>query len=267
MSRETAGGAGHSATPAQGRAESAEDRRERLLRDIRDRALVTTWRDPVNVRGLLSDANLNPDDYSLDGTGTTLWSNLIPVLRGRMELAQVLRAAEDRIGGPLRETARELAESFAEEEKRHADSIEYDRMRTQLLGDVQGALTLLGEASSYLSTLLMPDHPNAARIAGMRGWIVGCVKAVSRAQKSGAQISHGDEVAHLGQITTHLAAVSDDFRLYASSLERFRSNDQPAGQAARSTAAADEDEERLLAYRRRLRNSIQLLMSDLETEG
>lgn len=265
---ETAGASGHSPTPAKERAESAEDRRERLLRDIRDRALVTTWRDPVNVRGLLSDAKLNPDDYSLDGTGTTLWSNLIPVLRGRMELAQVLRAAERRIGGPLRETARELAESFAEEEKRHADSIEYDRMRTQLLGDVQGALALLGEASSYLSTLLMPDHPSAARIAGMRSWIVGCVKAVSRAQKSGAQISHGDEVAHLGEITVHLAAVSDDFRLYASSLERFRSADQPAvRQAVRSTAAADEDEERLLSYRRRLRNSVQLLMSDLETES
>ena len=228
---------------------------------------MTTWGDPVKIRSLLYDAALNPDDYSLDGTGTTLWGNLIPTLRGRMELAQVLRAAEDRVGGPLRETVKELAEFFEAEGKQHADSIEYDRMRTQLLGDVHGALALLSEASSYQSALLMPDHPSAARIAGMRSWIVGCVKAVSRAQKSGAQISHQDEVAHIEQITTHLAAVSDDFRLYASSLERFRSTDQPAtGQAARSTAAADEDEERLLRYRRKLRDSIQLLINGLRTE-
>jgi hypothetical protein len=162
----------------------------------------------------------------------------------------------------------ELADFFEDQGQQLANEITYDLMRTRLLEDIESALALLQEAPNHQTTLLMPGHPSAARIAGMRSWIRGCVKAVARAQKSGAQVSLADEAAQIEEIAAQLAAVSDAFHMYASNLERFRSADEPGpGQPPRPLAAVAEEERLLLGWRVGLRGSIQQLMTVLQTEN
>jgi len=232
--------------------------------DLRTRVFEKTWNDQAKVSGLLNDAGLNPSDYTFDGGASTLWANLIPVLRDRLELAKVLRVLQPRVGKPLAGTVDELASYYEKQAQERA----YNRLRTRLHEDMEVALARLREAPNHLTTLLMPVHPSAARIAGMRSWITGCAKAVVRAQKTGAQVSHEDEAAQIEELATQLAAVSDAFRLYASMLEKSRSaNEAEQGQPAHSLAAAAEEERLLLSWRRSLRASIQQLITGLQSDS
>jgi hypothetical protein len=117
----------------QPRVESSADRYRRLLNDLRSHALEKTWNDRVKISGLLNDAGLNPDDYPLDGSAAnTIWANLIPVLRDRGELAQVLRAVQPRVGIVLAETAEELASYHEQQARQLADKLACSRMRSHL---------------------------------------------------------------------------------------------------------------------------------------
>jgi hypothetical protein len=264
MPEDTTGPPGRSSNPSKARAESSADSYNRQLMELRTEVLEILWNNETEVIGLLNDAGLKPNDYSLDGGAKTLWANLIPVLKYRGELAQVLRALKPRMGKELANTVEELANYFEKERLKRA----YDRMRNRLHQDTEVALALLWEAPNHQTTLLMPVHPSAGRIAGMRSWITGCVKAVAKAQKSGEQVSYEDEVGEIENIARQLAAVSDAFRMYASMLERFRStNDAEPGQPPRPLAAVAEEERLLLGWRTSLRSSIQQLIAVLRSEN
>lgn len=104
---------GRTSDSPEGPAGNGPDRYDLLLNGLRSRALEKTWNDRVKISGLLYDAGLNPDDYPLDGSSAnTLWANLIPVLKDRGELAQVLRVVQPRVGRALAGIVEELASYF-----------------------------------------------------------------------------------------------------------------------------------------------------------
>jgi len=232
--------------------------------NLRTGVLEQTWNDEAKLRGLLSDAGLKPNDYPLDGGASTLWANLIPLLKGRGELSRVLRFLQRRVGKMWEGTVAELINYFEKQERELA----YFHKRIQLREDTDAALARLWEAPNHQATLLMPVHPNAAKLAGMRSWITGCARAVVKAQKTGAQVSYDDEAAEIEQWATQLAAVSDAFRLYESMLEKYRSgHEAEPGHPARSLAAEAEEERLLLGWRLNLRASIQQLIAALRPDS
>jgi hypothetical protein len=253
---------------ASGQSGRAPDSYDKQLLDLREAILEQGWPDKTKLTGLLNDANLKPKDYPLDGGANTLWANLIPFLKGRGELAQVLRVLQPHVGEMWEATVAELANYFERQAHELADELAYSRMRTQLREDTEAALARLWDAPNHQATLLMPVHPSAARLAGMRSWITGCARAVVKAQKTGAEVSHEDEAAELVQWATQLAAVSDAFRLYESMLEKARSaHGAEPGQQGRPLAAAAEEEQLLLGWRMSLRASIQQLIAVLRSES
>jgi hypothetical protein len=267
VSEDAAGAAGKSPTGPQARAESKADRCDRLLRELRDAVLEIIWNDKIKVEGLLNDATLNPIDYDLEGGAHTLWANLIPILKSRREFSSVLKRVQPRVGQSWGETTAELANYFEAEEKRLEYQENYDRKRTDFAGDMEDALERLRDAHSQQTALLMPDHPNAARIAGMRGWLTGCAKAVGKARRSAAEVAHDDEAAQIDELATALAVVADAFHMYVSNLERFRrANEAGLGQPPRPLAAMAEEEKLLLGWRASLRDSIQELIKTVRTE-
>jgi hypothetical protein len=259
--------AGRPPTSSQGRAESKADRCERLLKDLRANALEITWDEKRKVISLLNEAELNSNDYDLEGPPRMLWSNLIVALKHRAEFAQVLRAAQPQVGKRWGEIAKELADYFEGEDQKLAHQEEYDRKRTSFAGDMEDALERLGEAYSQQTALLMPIHPNAARIAGMRGWLTGCAKAVGKARRSGVEVAREDEAAQVDELATQLATVADAFHMYVSNLERFRrTSEADLGQPSRPLAAIAEEERLLLGWRASLRDSIQQLIAVVRAE-
>ncbi len=267
MLENTAEPAGRPSTSSQARAESKADRCDRLLKDLRAGALEIIWDDKKKVISLLNDAELNPNEYDLEGTPHTLWANLIAALKHRAEFAQVLRAVQPWAGKKWGGIAKELADYFEEEDQKLTYQDNYDRKRTSFAGDMEDALERLREAHSQQTVLLMPAHPNAARIAGMRGWLTGCAKAVGKARRSGAEVAREDEAAQVDELATQLAIVADAFHMYVSNLERFRrTNEAELGQPLRPLAAVAEEERLLLGWRASLRDSIQQLIAAVRPE-
>ena len=125
------------------------------------------------------------------------------------------------------------------------------------------------QASDHQTILLMPSHPSPARIAGLQSWIQGCVRDVSKAQRSGVQVTHSDEIVQVDEITTHLAAVVDAFHMYSSMLERSRSAEAGLGLSPqpRPLAVVADDERLLVSYRVTLRGALQQLISVLQTDN
>lgn len=267
MPEDAAEPAGIPTTSSRARAESRADRCDRQIKELRTSVLEHTWDDKKKVSSLLIDADLEPNDYDLEGGAQTLWANLIDALKRRAELSQVLQEIQPRVGKKWGEIAKELADYFEGEDRKLAHQENYDRKRTSFAGDMEDTLERLREAHSQQTALLMPTHPNAARIAGMRGWLTGCAKAVGKARRSGAEVAREDEAAQIDELATQLAAVADAFHMYVSNLERFRrTNESEPGHPPRPLAAVAEEERLLLGWRASLRDSIQQLIAVVRTE-
>jgi hypothetical protein len=128
------------------------------------------------------------------------------------------------------------------------------------------AWTLLEQAPEHQMALLVPSHPGREDMGGLRNWIQDCVTSIHKAQALETLTAHSDERAHLQEVAARIAAVVDAFHIYASMLERFRNNAEPApGElpSARSLTALAEDEKVLLTCRAAVRKSMQQLYTAL----
>jgi hypothetical protein len=128
------------------------------------------------------------------------------------------------------------------------------------------AWTLLEQEPKHEMTLLVPEHPDRDGMSGLRNWIQDCVRSIHKAQALETLTAHSDERAHLQEVAARIAAVVDAFHIYASMLERFRSDAEPApGElpSARPLTALAEDEKVLLSCRAAVRKSMQQLFTAL----
>jgi hypothetical protein len=129
--------------------------------------------------------------------------------------------------------------------------------------------TLLLQAQEHQMDLLKPSHPSAARIARLRSWIQDCVKAVEEARRLEALIVQSDEVDQVEEIAESIAAVVDDFHMYASVLEKFRKANRTAirlPSQSEPLAAVADDERVLLSCRAALRGSMQHLIATVRAD-
>jgi hypothetical protein len=143
-----------------------------------------------------------------------------------------------------------------------------DRDRSRAMAALDAAWTLLRQASEHHVTLLSPAHPTRVWIEGLKSWIKDCTAAINEAQRLAKPITRSDEVAHVEEMATGMAAVVDSFQIYASMLERFRSADEAAsGQSQPGSLAAVADDERvLLSCRVALKRSMQQLVGALQED-
>ena len=227
-----------------------------LLKRLSSQVLHRTYGSKENILSLLRRSDLNTDYISLEGTNSgALWSNLLDTLDA-WQLSKVVKQVMDELaGGPAVELCSViLSELVAETEQQTAEA-----GQLAIITALDRLWEELDNAPIYLNLLLLPRHPEAAQLGGVREWLKKILDHLAAARAASARGGRGDEQAQLADIEDRLSGVVDEFHLYSDLLIRHRSAEERwVGEPheSRSLRAVAEDERILLGCRKTLRSAI-----------